>query len=246
MTLAAAIHHHMRNMPNVSLDTMLAGRPALVLAPHPDDESLGCGGFIAAACMAGLAPLVLIVTDGAASHPASRQFPPATLRTLREQEAAQAVSCLGLPRQRLVFLRLPDTAAPTHGTDFNVAVAKIIDLSAHHGCGSILAPWQYDPHCDHEATWMMAMKVAQQTGAHLMAYPVWGWMLPSERNLPGPLPQGVRLNISGQLTLKRAAIAAHRSQHGLVVTDSLEGFVLPPALLTVFDNPYEVFLSAQL
>jgi hypothetical protein len=31
-----------------------------------------------------------------------------------------------------------------------------------------------------------------------------------------------------------------------VVTDSPEGFVLPSALLTVFDNPYEVFLGAQL
>jgi LmbE family N-acetylglucosaminyl deacetylase len=92
---------------------------------------------------------------------------------------------------------------------------------------------------------MMAIEVARRTGAHLMAYPVWGWTLPSERNLPGPLPQGVRLDISGQLTLKRAAIAAHRSQHGLVVTDSPEGFVLPPELLTVFDNPYEVFLGAQ-
>jgi LmbE family N-acetylglucosaminyl deacetylase len=245
MTSAAAIQHHMRTMPYVGLDAMLRGRPALVLAPHPDDESLGCGGFIAAACMAGLAPLVLIVTDGAASHPGSRRFPPVALRTLREQEAAQAVSCLGLPSDRLVFLRVPDTAAPNHGTDFNVVVAKIIDWAAHHGCASILAPWQYDPHCDHEATWMMAVEVARRTGARLMAYPVWGWTLPSERDLPGPLPQGVRLDISGQLTLKRAAIAAHRSQHGLVVTDSPEGFALPPALLTVFDNPYEVFLGAQ-
>jgi LmbE family N-acetylglucosaminyl deacetylase len=246
MTLVAAIHHHMRSMPYVSLDIMLTGRPALVLAPHPDDESLGCGGFIAAASMVGLPPLVLIVTDGAASPPGSRRFPPAVLRTLREQEAAQAVSCLGLPSHQLVFLRLPDTAAPTHGTNFEAAVAKITDLSVHHGCGSILAPWQYDPHCDHEATWIMAVEVERRTGAHLMAYPVWGWTLPAAHNLTAPLPPGVRLDISGQLTLKRAAIAAHRSQHGLVVTDSPEGFVLPAALLTAFDNPYEVFLGAQL
>jgi LmbE family N-acetylglucosaminyl deacetylase len=147
--------------------------------------------------MAGLSPLVLIVTDGAASHPASRRFPPAALRTLREQVAAQAVSCLGLP----VGFPAPAGYRGTYPWDgFNTAVAKIIDLAAHHGCGSILAPWQYDPHCDHEATWMMAVEVARRTGARLMAYPVWGWKLPSERNLPGPLPRGVRLDISGQLT----------------------------------------------
>ena len=39
-------------------------------------------------------------------------------------------------------------------------------------------------------------------------------------------------------------MAAHRSQHGLVVDDDLEGFVLPRALLHHFEGPWEVFLRA--
>ena len=41
------------------------GRPFIVIAPHPDDESLACGGLIAEACKQGLRWKVVIVSDGA-------------------------------------------------------------------------------------------------------------------------------------------------------------------------------------
>ena len=51
------------------------GHRAVIIAPHPDDEVLGCGGLmqgLAALCR----PIQLIsVTDGSASHPGSRRWP---------------------------------------------------------------------------------------------------------------------------------------------------------------------------
>lgn len=38
----------------------------LVLAPHPDDETLGCGGLLARAADQGLRPRVAFLTNGAA------------------------------------------------------------------------------------------------------------------------------------------------------------------------------------
>lgn len=44
--------------------TALANYPTLIVAPHPDDESLGCGGAIALLRQLGGAVKVLVVSDG--------------------------------------------------------------------------------------------------------------------------------------------------------------------------------------
>jgi LmbE family N-acetylglucosaminyl deacetylase len=58
----------------------LGGQPFIVVAPHPDDESLACGGLLAEACRQGLRGTVVIVSDGAGSHPNSKAYPPDRLR----------------------------------------------------------------------------------------------------------------------------------------------------------------------
>ena len=231
----------MTALPIRDLHALTGGGTAVVLAPHPDDESLGCGGFIAEACRRGQPPVVLVLTDGAGSHPGSRAFPPGRLVPLREAEAREAVSELGLPPERIAFLRQPDTAAPTSGPAFDRAVA---DIAARcRGASVLLAPWRHDPHCDHEAAHLMARAVAGQTGLRHLAYPVWGWVLPPEQGLDGPGPAGMRLDIAAHLPAKRRAIAAHRSQYAGIIDDDPGGFQLPSALLTVFDQPYETFLT---
>ncbi|HEX2943304.1 MAG TPA: PIG-L family deacetylase, partial [Rhodopila sp.] len=72
MNRAADHHRAWRSLPLGTLDHIAGTGTCLILAPHPDDESLGCGGLIATAVAAGRAPLVVILTDGAGSHPNSR------------------------------------------------------------------------------------------------------------------------------------------------------------------------------
>ena len=238
---AGALHEGFQALPVGTLDQIVPGT-ALVLAPHPDDESLGCGGLIADACQAGRPPLVVVVTDGAGSHPNSLAWPAPRLRDRRESETRDAVACLGLPPDRLAFLRLPDTRAPTEGPEFEGAVDRLAALAAAHGCDTILAPWQHDPHCDHEAAWRMAKALAAQGGQRLLFYPVWGWLIPPDTMLDAPAPQGWRLPIGSHLQAKALAIRSHRSQYGNLITDDPDGFRLPPALLSVFEAPFEVFL----
>jgi LmbE family N-acetylglucosaminyl deacetylase len=164
------------------------------------------------------------------------------LRQLREHEAADALRHLGLRDPgALLFMRLRDTAAPHDGAEFDAAVAR---LAAHAaGCGTICSTWGHDPHCDHEAAHLIARAVAAKTGLRHLAYPVWGWTLPPDTDLPEAAVCGWRLDITSNLPAKRAAIAAHRSQHGGLIDDDPGGFKLPSALLHVFERPYEVYLS---
>ena len=91
-------------------------RKVLVVAPHPDDETLGCGGLISLLAQNGSAFYIVFVTDGSASHRNSRAWPPARLAAQREQEARNALACLGIPNAALLFLRLPDANMPAPGT----------------------------------------------------------------------------------------------------------------------------------
>jgi LmbE family N-acetylglucosaminyl deacetylase len=231
-----------RALPFGTLNDVTGPGCALILAPHPDDESLGCGGLIAACCHADRPPIVAILTDGAMSHPGSRAYPRERLVRLREAEAREAVSLLGLPQDRLVFLREPDTNAPRSGEAFDRVVDRIIGLAGRFGCSDILAPWQFDPHCDHEAASLIAAEVAMRLRIRHVAYPVWGWTLPPDQVVDAGTPIGWRLDIACHLDRKLQAIAAHRSQYGELITDDPSGFRLPSRLLGVFTRNHETFL----
>ena len=188
---------------------------------------------------------MVILTDGTGSHPGSASYPPARLLEQREREAQAAVEILGLPPERLSFLRLRDTAAPYGGPEFDAAVAALVELAMQDGSGTVLAPWQHDPHCDHLAAHLMARAVAARTNAVHLSFPVWGWTLPPDHALPDDSQNGWRLDISRWQDAKQQAIAAHRSQYSDLIMDDPNGFRLPAALLDVFDQPFEVFLEGS-
>jgi LmbE family N-acetylglucosaminyl deacetylase len=243
MTTAGDCHIAWRVLPLGSLDDIIGSGTCLILAPHPDDESLGCGGLIATCVAAGRPPLVVVLTDGAGSHPKSSAFPPERLRAVRAREVRDAVACLGLSPDRVVFLGEPDTAAPHGGPDFDAVVGRLTVLVSLEGSRTaILAPWRHDPHCDHEAASLAAAAAAGVAGIKHVAYPVWGWTLSAETPIAEAPAQGFRLDIAACLAAKQAAIRAHQSQYGDLITDDATGFQLPAVLLSVFDVPFETFL----
>lgn len=89
----------------------------LVLAPHPDDEVLGCGGVIQQAVAMGLPVHVAFLTYGdfyEQSFLIYKKRPVLTARgvegmgEIRHDEAMAAGSVLGLPADHLRFLGYPD------------------------------------------------------------------------------------------------------------------------------------------
>ena len=227
-----------------SLPDLAGGRGLVVVAPHPDDESLGCGGLIAGTCALGLPVRLVVVSDGTGSHPGSPSYPPERLRRLREAETLAAARALGLAPEHVRFLRLRDRSVPKAGPAAETAARAIAEAARDCGAGALFVTWAYDPHCDHRAAAALARLACRDLpGVRLYAYPVWGWSLPSHTDVGAP-PSGFRLNVSAQLGAKAAAIAAHRSQTTDLINDDPEGFRLDPAMLARFARPFEIFLDA--
>lgn len=241
MVRAESVLQALRDLPQSDCRTMLRERPVMVLAPHPDDESLGCGGLLAACREHGLDAYVVVLTDGCGSHPLSREYPPAKLASLREAEARAAVRALGLPDDRIQFIGLPDGHAPIRGRRLKSVVAQVSALARSRGVGTICTTWMHDPHCDHQAACRIGRQVAQQIGARVLFYPVWGWTVPPDAWLPATRVSGTRIDITRQLAAKRRAIACHRSQYSDLIHDDPTAFRLAPEVLALFDRPFEVF-----
>lgn len=99
-----------------------AGERLLVIAPHPDDELLGCGGLIQRALKNGAEVTVAVITNGEAFEP-SVALEERTLEPSREDyreyaakrrlESREALRTLRLPDDRLRFLGYPDKGLAT-------------------------------------------------------------------------------------------------------------------------------------
>ncbi|MDR7036641.1 LmbE family N-acetylglucosaminyl deacetylase [Methylobacterium sp. BE186] len=232
-------------LPYAELSEITAGRGLVVVAPHPDDESLGCGGLIAQSRARGWPVRLVVVSDGVGSHPNSASYPPARLRALREAETLAAARALGLGAEHVRFLRLPDRSVPSTGPEAEAAAGAIAAAARECGAGALFVTWAHDPHCDHQACAALAgLALRHLDGVRLFAYPVWGWSLPAETEV-GPGPDGVRLDVTGQLAAKAAAIAAHRSQTTDLIVDDPDGFRLDAAMLARFARPFEIFLKVH-
>lgn len=110
----------------------------LVVAPHPDDEVLGCGGTIRRMAAAGHEVIVAIATKG------TPLFPAAQVRQVRA-EARKAAQRLGI--SRLQFLDLPVTtlhSIPEH--KLNAVFSRLI---ASVEPDLVLLPFPGDRHEDH-------------------------------------------------------------------------------------------------
>jgi LmbE family N-acetylglucosaminyl deacetylase len=233
-------------LPETELATFGA---TVVFAPHPDDESLGCGGLIALLTRLGLPVRVVIMSDGVGSHRNSEMFPEERLRELRQQEAIAAVETLGVRQANLAFLDLPDEHVPYSGSegfgeavDASVAAMTIDDFSPE----TVVLPWRRDPHCDHESTWQIVQAALQTFDRpfRVFEYTIWLAEIGDEHHWPRiDEVQPWRLDISSVLDQKRAAIACHRSQTTDLIDDDPAGFRLSPDTLARFETPWEIYLE---
>jgi LmbE family N-acetylglucosaminyl deacetylase len=244
MIASADYHLALENLPEATFETLVGDRTIFIIAPHPDDESMGCGGLLAWAATHGRRVEILFLTDGEASHPGSAVVPAIQLGKIRMREAIDAATHLGVSSGSLDFMHLPDGSLPGMSEHTFSTITEQLRLVIRKLAPCVVCVTaSTDPHGDHQMAHRLA--VAATSGlenCRLLSYPVWSWVLPAGADVAEP--RGFRVDIGPAREKKLGAIAAHASQHGRVVPDSPTAFVLPKLLLDRIDRGYEVYLEA--
>lgn len=231
-------------------DSRLAELPALdlgvgdrviVIAAHPDDETLGAGGLIAECSLQGIPVQVVVVTDGAASHPTTAEFTGAALAARREREARDAVDALA-PGTAVTFLGFPDGAVREHSEEIYDALAARVENAP--GTTVLVAPWRGDGHRDHRVVGEVTASLAAAAGIRLLEYPIWMWHWSTPDNAVTPWRAFASLALRPQaIAAKRRAITAYESQISPLPASGGDDTVLHPRFLRNFGRAMEVFIT---
>lgn len=221
-------------------------RSLLIVAPHPDDETIGCGGLIALAAAAGIRTSVVVVTDGSASHSGSHLWPPHRVAHRRQIETAKALKILGVDEPAL-FLELPDARTDFLAPDVELrAVRRLEDQLDKCRPDVVLTTWRREPHCDHRFSYVIARDAVRSAvrPVMLVEYMVWTYLIGEADDAPRPdETASFYLDIEFVRTSKRNAVAAHRTQLGRIIRDDPNGFRLTPnhlRFMTLQDEQYEL------
>ncbi|GMN04247.1 PIG-L deacetylase family protein [Erythrobacter sp. MTPC3] len=178
----------------------------LILAPHPDDEVLGCGGTMARLADAGHEVHVAVVTKG--YEPA---FPAAMVEQVRA-ELAEAHEMLGV--KKCHFLDLPAARLDTiPGAELNAAIGHVVSDVAPD---SLFIPFLGDIHRDHRLIFTAAL-VAARPRTRAIPQRIYAYETLSETNWAAPgiteafIPN-VFFDISNTLERKLNAFERFKSQ----------------------------------
>jgi len=213
---------------------------ALLVAPHPDDEVLGCGGLLRLLHQRGVRTEIVAVTDGGASHPDSPTVRPEELAVLRRTESRRALARLGLGDVPVRRLGCADGAVAEA-----VVTARLADLLGETTASTwCLATWRGDGHPDHEAVGRATTRACAQTGARLLEYPIWTWhwAAPGDPRVPWDRARAVSLDAATRAA-KLAAVDCFDSQIRPLSAHPADQVVLDGATLRRLTRDFEVVLA---
>lgn len=169
--------------------------PLLVLAPHPDDEVLGCGGLIIAHRERGLPVTVAVMTDGGLGE--SGKAGDAAYREMRRTECREAAEALGGLDVR--FLDMPDGALASRPDAADRIREVIVDAKP----ATIVFPSPFEVHPDHRATALLGARA-------LDGIPPPRRVMTCE--IGAAMAANVLLDITPYMAKKERAVSCYRSQ----------------------------------
>lgn len=216
----------------------------IVVAAHPDDETLGAAGLMARISRAGGSVAVIVATNGEGSHPASTTHSPDRLSTLRQEEVLRAVRLVA-PEAEVHFLSLPDSGLREQRDELRLGVERIVeapsDATVGHGGTLVVAPWSGDGHRDHRITAEVVGELCAQRGIRHLGYPIWLWHWGDGAAAPWAQSEALTLTAE-ERSVKSEAVAHHRTQIEPLSPYPGDEPVLHDRMRAHFDRPREFFV----
>jgi len=169
----------------------------LVVAPHPDDETIGCGGAVCLHANHGDRVFVAFLTSGELGL---EHLPREEAWRIREAEAEAAAAVLGLAQ--LSFLRQPDWFV---GENIEATARALCDILRREEPQIIYTPHVQEWHPDHQAALPVvrrAMSGFDIPTAELLTYEVWTPLCRYDRVF----------DITAVMARKLRAVRCYRSQ----------------------------------
>jgi LmbE family N-acetylglucosaminyl deacetylase len=192
------------------------GERVMVLAPHPDDETLGCGGTINLLSQSGKDVKVVFLTSGDKAdplHEASQRKHGEEHITdyslLREAEAEKALRILGI--SDYLFLRFPDRGL--YG-NYHRVLERIVKIMEAFSPDSVYSPSMVEVNPDHRTTAFIALELLRrQAPAHGQDIPSFSIVF---YEVTTPLRPNIIVDISSIFGKKKEAVKRYQSQLGLI------------------------------
>ena len=177
------------------------GEALLVIAPHPNDETLGAGGLIRAWAALGRQVNVLSVSDGEAAEPRLEG-----LANVRREEMREAMRKLCPTHVSVTRLGLPDGRIAEHLNRLRNAM-----LSLCRDQATLIAPYEHDGHPDNEGVGALCVDFARARNIPIARY------ILHSRFMPGAEAAGkerwVKFSLSDEARrAKYRALQCFRSQ----------------------------------
>jgi LmbE family N-acetylglucosaminyl deacetylase len=222
--------------------------PSLVIAPHPDDETLGVGGLIALRRQENSAVRVIFLTSGEASHMSCCSISREEVACIRRQQALEATACLGLNSGEILWQDLQDGRIPCKGEKgFEDSVTILAEILKNEKPAEVYCPHPYDGWRDHEATSAIVNEALERSGhdVKLIYYLVWSWYnAPSMRSKFFNWNKAWKLNIERVFEKKISAI-----RHYLEGPKAPCGYPfcgrLPRAVISCAKKRTEIFIDGE-
>ncbi len=218
----------------------------VVVAAHPDDETLGAAGLMSRVHRGGGQVTVIVATDGEGSHPASPTHSPARLATIRREEVRRAVGVVA-PAAEVHFLLLPDSGLRERRAELRSGLMEILRAAVPAGAGEdfgtlVVAPWSGDGHRDHRITAQVVAELCGERGIRHLGYPIWLWHWGVPEQVPWSESRALSLTAE-ERAAKDLALAQHRTQIQPLSPQPGDEPILHSAMQEHFLRPHEVFVQ---